>query len=162
MHLLFKRIIAALMALAAACVAFIAVAIGYGVIARKALSVSPIWINDVTSYALLAITFAGGAYVAAKDSHTRVDLLRERLSKTGKHYANLVSDAVCFGSCIVLATAASMVTFDNFERGTRLIRAIELPKWIVIAIVAAGSTMVALVYASRLIVGLRQRTSNSN
>lgn len=162
MHILFRRISTAFMVLAATAVAFIAVAIGYGVIVRKTLLISPVWINDVTSYSLLVITFAGGAFVAANDAHTRVDLFRERLSMRGKHYATLLSDAICLASCATLSVAAGMVTFDNFERGTRLIRAIEIPKWIVIAIVAAGSAMVALTYAARLIVGLRQRTRNSD
>ena len=162
MHMLFKQVSNALMTLAAATVAFIAVAIGYGVIARKTFLISPIWINDVTSYALLVITFAGGAFVAAKGTHTRVDLLRDRLSNRGKHYATLVADAICFASSLVLAVAASIVALDNFERGTRLIRAIEIPKWIIIAIVAAGAAIVALTYASRVIIGLRQRARNSN
>lgn len=158
MRSLLDRISTALMVLAASAVAFIAVAIGYGVIARKFFPVAPTWVNDVTSYALLVITFAGGAYVSARDAHTRVDLFRERLSERGKRYATLAAYTVCFVSCLVLAVTAGIVTLDNFARDTRLIRTIEIPKWTVIAVVAAGAAMVALTYAVQIIDGLRRQT----
>lgn len=162
MYMLLKRIPYAFMVLAATAVAFIAVAIGYGVIVRKMSLASPVWVNDVTSYALLLITFSGGAYVVAKDAHTRVDIFRDSLTENGRHLVSLFADAICFVSSSTLAVAACMVSLDNFERGTRLVRAIVLPKWVVIAIVAAGAAMVAATYAIRLLAGLRRRAGKSN
>lgn len=157
MHKLIERVSMALMAFAALMIAFITLAITYGVIGRKVFAVAPVWVNDVTSYGLLAITFAGGAYVALNNGHVRVDLVRDRLSSAGKQGTQILSDLVCFLACGVLSVTAGIVAWDNFHQGTRIVRTVEMPKWIVIAVVASGTAIVALVYARRVLAGLRHR-----
>lgn len=159
MYKLLERISKVFMDFASLIIAFITVAITYGVIGRKFFAVAPTWVNDVTSYSLLALTFAGGAYVALKDGHVRVDLLLDRLSKTRRYYVQILSDTICFIACAVFAVIAGRVALDNFYQGTRIVRTVELPKWLPISVLALGTGLVALIYAGRIVNKLLRRSS---
>lgn len=159
MYKLSERVSKIFMDFASLIIAFITVAITYGVIGRKIFAVAPTWVNDVTSYGLLALTFTGGAYVALKDGHVRVDLVLDRLSETGKYYAQILSDAICFIACAVFAVVAGKVALEYFHQGTRIVRTVELPKWLPISILALGAALVALIYAGRIINKLLHRSS---
>jgi TRAP-type C4-dicarboxylate transport system permease small subunit len=152
---MFRVLLASLMAVAAASIAFITIAICYTVVMRRGFSMAPFWVNDVTAYVLLGITFAGGAYVAAKDGHTTVDLLTLRLSDRYRRMAGLFSNLICFSASAVLGVTAALVALDHFERGTRVIRAVEVPKWLVIFPIFVGACLVACVFGAKLVGLLR-------
>jgi TRAP-type C4-dicarboxylate transport system permease small subunit len=157
---MFRMLLASLMAVAAASIAFITIAICYSVVMRRSFSMAPFWVNDITAYVLLGITFAGGAYVAAKDGHTTVDLLTQRLSPGYRRIAGIFSSFVCFAASTVLGVTAALVAFDHFERSTRVIRAVEVPKWLVIFPIFVGATLVAAVFGAKLLGLLRTRADD--
>lgn len=156
---MFRMLLVSLMAVAAAAIALITIAICYTVVMRRGFSMAPFWINDVTAYVLLGITFAGGAYVAAKDGHTTVDLLTQHLSPGYRRITGIFSSFVCFAASAVLGVTAAFVAFDHFERGTRVIRAVEVPKWLVIFPIFVGASLVASVFGAKLL-GLLRTSAN--
>jgi TRAP-type C4-dicarboxylate transport system permease small subunit len=135
-----------LAALAAVGIGFVAVAITYSVVLRQTFGIAPLWVNDVTSFLLVAITFAGGAYVLARDGHTRVDILLEAIHGRSRAVLDLVSALLGFVATTVLTAAAVYTVLDQYERGTVVVRAIEVPKWIVLTPILIGSALVAVTF----------------
>jgi len=48
------------------------------VIGRSLFGVATIWVTEVSSYLIVAITFLGAAFVASRDAHIRVDIITSR------------------------------------------------------------------------------------
>lgn len=146
MNSVFDRIVNGLAVLSAAAIGFIAVVICYMVIMRYFFGVIPLWINDVTSFLLLTITFAGGAYVAGKDAHTRVDIVVLLIRGRPRMYVDFgVAIFVCVVTAI-LAWFAFHTVVDQYERGTRIVRSIIVPRWIVLLPILVGSILISLKY----------------
>lgn len=142
----FDRIIHGLAYLSAAAIAFVALVICYTVIMRYFFQIIPLWTNDITSFLLLGITFAGGAYVAEKDAHTRVDILIRLIHGRPRMYLELaVAVFVCLVTA-VLAWFAFHTVIDQYERGTRIMRSIIVPRWIILLPILIGSVLISLKY----------------
>lgn len=142
----FNRIVNGLAVLSAAAIAFIAVAICYMVFMRFFFQVIPLWTNDITSFLLLMITFAGGAYVAEKDAHTRVDIVIRLIQGRPRIYLDfIVAMIVCLATA-ALTYFAYYSVIDHYERGTKIVRSIIVPTWIVILPILIGSAIVSLKY----------------
>jgi C4-dicarboxylate transporter DctQ subunit len=143
---LYQWLLGILAALAAVGIGFVAVAITYSVVLRQVFQIVPLWVNDVTSFLLVAITFAGGAYVLARDGHTRVDILLQAIHGRSRVLLDLVSALLGFAATAVLTAAAAYTVMDQYERATLVVRAIEVPKWIVLAPILIGSALVAITF----------------
>lgn len=146
MSRVFERLLDVFAALSAAALAFMAVAICYEVALRQVFQVVPVWVNDVTAFILLGVTFAGGAYVLARDGHTRVDILLPLIKGRPRAVLDLVSTLLGFAAAAVLAAAAFYSVLDNYERGTRVVRALQFEKWIVLTPILIGSVLIAITF----------------
>ena len=124
MSKLYEWLLHFLAALAAIGIGFVAVAITYSVVLRQLFGTVPLWVNDVTSFLLVAITFAGGAYVLARDGHTRVDILLQAIHGRSRAVLDLVSALLGFAATAVLTAAAVYTVLDQYERATVVVRAI--------------------------------------
>lgn len=148
---MFTRLLRASIVVAAALIGFITLAICYSVVMRQGFSIVPYWVNDATGFILLTITFLGGAYVAMRDGHTRVDLVLNWLSPERRRVAETAATLICLAASLILAITAAYVMADNFARGTRVVRTIEFPKWLAILPIFVGSSLVSAVFLLKLI-----------
>jgi len=143
---LYDRLLGLLAAFAAAGIAFVALTITYSVLLRQLFGAVPLWVNDVTSYLLVAITFAGGAYVLARDGHTRVDILLNQVNGRLRAKLDLASALLGFLATAVLTGAALYTVVDQYQRGTWVVRTIEVQAWIVLAPIPIGSALIAITF----------------
>jgi TRAP-type C4-dicarboxylate transport system permease small subunit len=141
---LYDRLLGLLAAFAAAGIAFVALAITYAVVLRQLFGAVPLWVNDVTSYLMVAITFAGGAYVLAHDGHTRVDILLNQIKGSARARLDLASALLGFLATAVLTGAGLYTVVDQYQRGTWVLRTIEVRTWIVLTPIVIGSALTAI------------------
>lgn len=144
MSRLYERLIDGLAYASAIAIALLAIIISYSVVLRQVFGSVPPWVSDVTSFTLVAVTFAGGAYVLERDGHTRIDILIGSLSGRPRRVLEVLSAILGFIAVAVLAGAAFYAVIDNYERGAHVVRAIQVQKWIVLSPIAIGSVLIAI------------------
>jgi TRAP-type C4-dicarboxylate transport system permease small subunit len=141
-----------------AVVPFIMIAITYEVIARHFFNAVPLWVNDVTGYLQLAVTLLGGAYVMAREGHTRVDIVVEHSSVGIQRRLRWVNAVLVLLVCIVLACASGYTVWDAYQRKLGGVGIIEVPKYVILSPIFVGTVLLCIErvrYLRALIRGLR-------
>jgi TRAP-type C4-dicarboxylate transport system permease small subunit len=140
----------ALVLLLCAVVPFVMLAVSYEVTMRYYFGLVTLWLNDVTGYLLLALTFLGGAFVMARDGHTKVDIVVEHTTPGIKRRLTAVNAVLTLAVALVLAAASGFTVVDSYRRGLTMVSVIEVPRWIVLAPIFIGSVLLVVERASHL------------
>lgn len=143
-----RGIAGAFVLLLCAVVPFVMVSVSYEVAVRHFFGLVPLWVNDVTGYLLLALTFLGGAFVMARDGHTQVDIVVEHSSPGVKRRLVLINTALVMLVALVLACASGFTVWDGYQRKLTVVGIIEVPRWIVLSPIFVGAT---LLFAERVL-----------
>jgi TRAP-type C4-dicarboxylate transport system permease small subunit len=114
--------------------------------------------DDFARLSMAASAFLGLAFALRSGAHIRVTLLLERMPKAIQRALEIV--------CLVLATVTSgwfawstaEMSYDSWRFVEYTIGQVPLPKWIPLAGMALGITLVALAFLEDLIDVLRRRT----
>jgi len=115
--------------------------------------------DDFARLSMAASAFLGLAFALRTGAHIRVTLLLEKLPTAAMQRAFEIA-------CLVLATATSgwfawstaEMSYDSWRFVEYTIGQVPLPKWIPLAGMALGITLVALAFLEDLIDVLRRRT----
>ena len=133
-----------------AVVPFLMLSISYEVVARRFLGAVPLWINDVTGYLMVALTFLGGAFVMARDGHTRVDLVVARSSALVQHRLALLNATLVLAVSFVLACTAGFSVWDAYQRNLAMVGIIEVPRYVVVSPIFVGSVLLCIERGRRI------------
>ncbi|MFO1302153.1 MAG: TRAP transporter small permease [Burkholderiales bacterium] len=131
-------------------VPFIMLAVSYEVAAREFFNLVPLWINDVTGYLLLALTFLGGAFVMARDGHTQVDIVVEHTTPAVKRRLIVLNCVLILGVALVLSAVAGFTVVDSYRRNLMMMGIIDVPRWVVLSPIFFGSVLLVVERATRL------------
>lgn len=142
-----------------AIVPFIMFAVSYEVTMRYFFGFVTLWLNDVTGYLMLALTFLGGAFVMARDGHTQVDIVVEHTSAGIKRRLTFVNTVLVLLVALVMAAASGFTVVDSYQRNLAMMGIVEVPRWIVLSPIFVGSVLLAIERARRLLKLLRERTA---
>lgn len=130
-------------------VIFIMFAISYGVIARKFFSSPVPWVIEISSYALLYITFLGMPWVLRKSGHVRVDLLYGLLNGRRKNILNLAASVLGAVTSLILFIYGLTVTADNWSRNILVMNTLAVPKFVLLAVIPLGSLLLLIEFCRR-------------
>ncbi|GAB3673535.1 TRAP transporter small permease subunit [Salinisphaera aquimarina] len=132
----FSRLLFALCALV---IAIMALSVTYEVVSRYLLGRPTIWVTEISSYLLVAVTFLGAAWTLRIDGHIRMDLLRE----TGGWLGQRVSDLAMFAVAAIVSAALLWsgwhMTLANYNFGWRASSALGTPLWMPQSLIPLGS-----------------------
>ncbi|MHB8918662.1 MAG: TRAP transporter small permease subunit [Desulfocucumaceae bacterium] len=128
---------------------FIMFAISYGVIARKFFDMPIPWVIEVSSYALLFITFLGTPWLLRVNGHIRVDLLYSALSKRNRNILNLITSVLGVITNFILLSYGLAVTVDNWQRHILVMNILATPKFILLAVIPLGSFFLLVEFLMR-------------
>jgi TRAP-type C4-dicarboxylate transport system permease small subunit len=126
-----------------AVVPFIMFAVSYEVAMRHFFGLVTLWLNDVTGYVLLALTFLGGAFVMARDGHTKVDIVVEHTTQGIRERLTVVNAVLVLLVALVLAMASGFTVVDSYRRNLAMVGIVEVPRWVVLTPIFAGSVLLA-------------------
>lgn len=100
------------------------------VIGRSFFGYATIWVTEVSTYLVVAITFLGAAFVAGRDGNVRVDLLLNRFSP--ERQADVKSSMSWMALFVTLVTLWKVTGFwiENYESGARSWSLLNAPLWI--------------------------------
>ncbi len=156
-----RGVAGALVLLLCGIVPFIMLAVSYEVAARHFFGVMPLWINDVTGYLLLALTFLGGAFVMARDGHTQVDIVVEHTTPAIRRRLIILNCVLVLCIGLVLSAVAGFTVIDSYRRNLTMMGIIDVPRWIVLSPIFLGAMLLAAERGMRLSQLLRNSAAAS-
>ncbi len=127
------------------------------VVMRYFLNQPLTWVDEITEYILLYITFLGAAWVLKNDGHVIIDLVLMKLRVKGRMILGLISSTVCILSCSALVWYGAQVAWDHYQRGVYNPTLLEFPKGPVIAIIPVGSFFLLIQFLRRFYGYLKTR-----
>jgi len=139
-----RGVLGMLILLLCAVLPFLMLAISYEVVARYLFSATTLWINDVTGYLMLALTFLGGAFVMARDGHTRVDILVVHAGTRLRAFVAVFNNLVIIAVSIVMAGASGYVVWDAWQRNVQTTGIVDVPRWVIISPIFIGFLLLCI------------------
>lgn len=112
---------------------------------------TPLWAVQFNEYSLLWMTFLGSAWLLRKGRHVSLDILTNRVGTGGLKVLSVIHAVLGLGVCGVLAWISTTVTWDLFRRGVMDVRAVDVPKYSILAVVLVGFVVLTLEFVSQLV-----------
>ena len=132
-------------------IVFLVAAVCFEMLMRGMFDKPQSWVIELTEYTLLYITFLGTSALLRQGGHVSVDLLTDALNEVWRRRLALVSAAICIAVSIILTVFATLATIDALRRGIYTPTIMEVPTWIVLAIIPAGSALLSLRFTHRFL-----------
>ena len=146
---LFDRILNLLLFPAGAILVFILLSITAEVIMRYFFNRPITWVVEISEYSLLYITFLGAAWVLREEGHAKVDAVLWRLPQKARAFVNMVTSVAGTLICMVLLWQGALMTWENFQSGYLTQTILEVPKYLILAIVPVGSFLLVIQFSRR-------------
>lgn len=127
-----------LMWAAGICLVFIFVAIIYDVVLRNLGLQPPGFTLAVTEYGMFFITMAVAPLLVRIGGHVSVEIFSSALSPVHRRVLATCVHLACATLCFLLAWFAFSAAHDAAARGEIDIRSIDLPRWVLYAILGGG------------------------
>ena len=131
-------------------IAFIALAVGAEVLVRNLGLPAFGWTLEMCEYGLLVVSFLGAPWVLRRDEHISVDILVRHVSPAFRRVLLIGADALALAACALLAFYATQVAFEAYVKGSLLFKYLVVPQWIVLSVLPAGMTLLAIEFALRI------------
>jgi tripartite ATP-independent transporter DctM subunit len=121
------------------------VIVNFEVIGRSFFGYATIWVTEVSTYLVVAITFLGAAFVAGRDANVHVDLVLNQFSDSRRED---IKSAMSWMALLVTLITLWQVTgfwFENYESGARSWSVLNALLWIPQAGAVIGLIALAIV-----------------
>lgn len=116
----------------------------------------PLWSVQFNEYALLWITFLGGAWLLRRKRHVALDILTRRLSERNLRLIGALHAVLGLLVCGSLTWICGAVVWDHFQRGVVDVRAVDVPKHWILAVVFFGFLTLTLEFMCEMLLEVRQ------
>ncbi|MEM8571546.1 MAG: TRAP transporter large permease subunit [Pseudomonadota bacterium] len=124
------------------------ISVNIEVIGRSFFGQATIWVTEVSTYLVIAITFLGAAFVVGRDANVRVDMVVNALPKRFlPHIVRGQSWLAAFVTLVILWKATGF-WYENYDSSTRSWSLLNTPLWIPQTSVVVGMAALTLVLAA--------------
>lgn len=162
MEKVIDKIITMLAVIAGLLLLWVTLSITYTIFARFLGYSGLVWGVQFTEYSLLWITFLAAAWVLKRDKHVSVDLITSLLAPRTKAYFELFHSVMGIVVCAVIFWYSAVVTWGQYRRGIIDIQVLDVPKYLVLAIIPIGFLLLAFQFSRKFIVSLKKIRSGSD
>jgi C4-dicarboxylate transporter, DctQ subunit len=107
------------------------------------------WVMEITEYSLLYITFLVAAWVLKREGHVKMDLVFNRLSPRTQVLFNMITSGIGAIICFILFWYGIRVTWELLRTRYFTPTILELPKFVIVAIIFIGSLLLCLQFLNR-------------
>jgi TRAP-type C4-dicarboxylate transport system permease small subunit len=107
------------------------------------------WVVEFSEYMLLYMAFLAGAWVLRSEGHVKVDMLVEVLPPRAQAVLYRATSWVGALVCGLFFGFSATFTWETFETGEVLFRAVHVPKWAVLAVIPVGLLLLTLQFIRR-------------
>ena len=116
----------------------------------------PLWTVQFNEYSLLWMTFLGSAWLLRRGRHVSLDIVSRRLKPRGAKILNILHGFMGVGVCGLLTWITGIVTWSHFQRNVMDVRAVDVPKHIILFVVFAGFLLLLLEFLNDVFRNIRQ------
>lgn len=136
---------------AAVLLLFMGLAVSYDVIMRYFFGSPTIWVNEVSGYLLVIITFLSASYTLRVGGHVRVDILENFLSETGKKMLFILAHLMILFFVIVITWQGAKMAWMAWSFDWRASTLLSTPLFIPQLFIPLGGFLLTLETLSLLI-----------
>ena len=153
LSLLLDRLVLAAAFLSAAAIGAAALVVMVDVTMRASGLQPPIWGAAVIEYGLLYVTMLAAPLLVREGGHVAVETAVRLLPARARQACGRAVTLLCVLVCLLLAAVALDSTLISFHRGDFDIRAFDMPRWLLLAPLAAGLFLCAAEFLRLLLAG---------
>lgn len=102
------------------------------------------WAIEISEYILAFISFIGAGWLMREEGHLRFDMVLEQLPRKARAFMEVFVSIVCLVVSIVISWASFEIMMDLLAKGTVTVSILQLPRWILIASIPLGFSILAL------------------
>ena len=115
--------------------------ISYEVVMRYFLHRAPAWAIEVSEHMVFVLAFLGAAWLLKQGGHVRIEIVTSRLNPKAGALLNVATSALGVLIWLAIAWYAGETTWDHFQRGILIYKALSFPKFILFAFISVGSLL---------------------
>lgn len=145
------RVETALAILAGLLLLFVTLSISISIALRVLKMNAPLWSVQFNEYSLLWITFLGSAWLLRRNRHVSLDIVSCRLQTRGQERLKVIHAVMGLLVCGSLTWISGMVSWDHFQRNIMDVRAVDVPKYLILAVMAVGFFLLTLEFLSGML-----------
>ncbi|MBM3527700.1 MAG: TRAP transporter small permease [Alphaproteobacteria bacterium] len=156
----FGRLLDALAAAAALTLLAMVVLVSADIVLRNVTRTGFPWANEVTEYALYAITLLAAPWILRRGQHVRLDLVLTFVPSRVAFAMEALADVVGFVVCLIIMRYGTKMTVDSALQGSITIKNLVFPEWWLLAPLPVCFALLAIEFAfrfERLMRGPRSR-----
>ncbi len=146
----FNRLEDAFALIASILVISLTVLIGVSVISRYVFDAPLGWVQELTEYTLLFITFLAAPRLLREDGHVRVDIVLSQLGPRNKALLRAWGSLLSALACFALMWFSAQATFDNYQRNVIVINILQIPKFYILAIIPVSSLLLCIEFCRHI------------
>ena len=135
---------------------FVALSTCVAIVLRFMKIAVPLWSVQFNEYSLLWITFLGSAWLLRRGKHVYLDIVTRRLKPRGEIILKILHGFMGLGVCGLLTWITGTVTWSHFQRNVMDVRAVDVPKHIILSLVCAGFFLLFLEFFNEVLRNIRQ------
>jgi TRAP-type C4-dicarboxylate transport system permease small subunit len=103
-----------------------------------------VWAIELSEYAILYITFLGGAWVLKEEGHVRVDWVLSRLGVRYTAWLETVNSMLGALLCLTITWFGIETTWSHYIRGIYRITVLETPTFLILAVIPVGAALLSV------------------
>lgn len=145
----FDRIIVLMTTVAGILLVFAMLIISGAVASRYFLGRPIGWVIEISEYIILFVTFLVAAWVLKQEGHVKMDIVLNQLNPRTQSMINVITSGISAIVCFILTWYGAKVTWELFQTGYFTPTLLELPKFIIIAIIFIGSFLLFIQFLRR-------------
>ena len=107
------------------------------------------WVLQFSEYILLYIPFLAAAFVLREESHIRIDIVLNRLTRKTQSLISMITSLL---SCLVLAILTyygAYITIDFYQRNVPTLKYLKIPEFLVIMVIPIGCFLFSIQFIRR-------------
>jgi len=129
---------------------FIMVAVFCDITLRKALNMPLLWVQETTTFSLVAIAFFSAAWLLKREGHVSMDQLFKRQSPKTQAMLTTITSIISLICCLIVVWYGAQVTVDYYQNGDRYYSTLEAYKWPIAAVVVLGFFLLVVQFLRRI------------
>jgi TRAP-type transport system small permease protein len=145
----FDRLFETLAALAALTLLAMVVVVTADIVLRNVTRAGFPWANEVSEYALYAITLLVAPWLLRRGQHVRIDLVVTLVPSRLAWLMEAIADVVGFAVCIVMVRYGYHMVADSIRLGSITIKNLVFPEWWLLAPLPLCFALLAAEFAFR-------------
>ena len=107
------------------------------------------WTVEISEYLQIYFVFFSAAWVLRQKGHVTLDIIVDRFGPFGRKACTIIADILGVAVAGTLCIFSGIITYEQMLLGIPVIKALEVPKWLVIFPIPVGMFLLAIEFAIR-------------